>query len=220
MFLAAVARQQICAGAKPRGRSRGRGTRNFFTLPTLGGFSLQKQYRDTLVFPFSREQVFQVVADVDRYSEFVPMCVGSKVLPGSLRTDHQVLSMNPETQRAEPISRRCMQAELVVGYPPFNERYTSSVELEHPWRIVATAAPGSAMFKHMRTVWEFAENRPRQGEAPANPFILPASTLVSFSIEFEFASLVHAQTASLMFDHMAKRNLAAYLGRCQHLHGR
>ncbi|KAJ2454245.1 hypothetical protein GGI03_006588, partial [Coemansia sp. RSA 2337] len=90
----------------------GTGARTFFTLPTLGGLSLQKQYRDSLVFPFSREQVFQVVSDVDRYCEFVPMCVGSKVLRDSLRTD-RVLSMKPETQRAEPISRRCVQAELV-----------------------------------------------------------------------------------------------------------
>ncbi|KAJ2490788.1 Coenzyme Q-binding protein coq10a, mitochondrial [Coemansia sp. RSA 2050] len=219
MFLVIV-RRLVCASAKPRGRGGGRGARYFFTLPTLGGLSLRKQHQDSLVFPYSREQVFQVVADVDKYSEFVPMCVGSKVLPGSLRTDHQVLSMNPETRRAEPISRRCMQAELVVGYPPFNERYTSSVELEHPWRIVATATPGGAMFKHMRTVWEFVEKKPKQGEAPVSPFVLSANTLVLFSIEFEFASLVHAQTASLVFDHMAKRNLAAYLGRCQHLHGR
>ncbi|KAJ1905437.1 Coenzyme Q-binding protein coq10a, mitochondrial [Coemansia sp. RSA 922] len=200
----------------------GTGARTFFTLPTLGGLSLQKQYRDSLVFPFSCEQVFQVVSDVDRYCEFVPMCVGSKVLRDSLRTD-RVLSMKPETQRAEPISRRCVQAELVVGYPPFNERYTSNVELDHPWRIVATATPGGAMFKHMRTVWEFVEKRPKQGDAPVSPFILStssASTLVSFSIEFEFASLVHAHTASLVFDQMAKRNLAAYLGRCQQLYGK
>ncbi|KAJ2876937.1 Coenzyme Q-binding protein coq10a, mitochondrial [Coemansia aciculifera] len=216
-----VLRRLACTGA----RSRGRDARTFFTLPTLGGLSLQKQYRDSLAFPFSREQVFQVVSDVDRYCEFVPMCVGSKVLQDSLRTDH-VLSMNPETHRAESISRRCVQAELVVGYPPFNERYTSSVELDHPWRIVATATPGGAMFKHMKTVWEFIERTPKQGEAPVSPFILstssaPAlSTLVSFSIEFEFASLVHAHTASLVFDKMAKRNLAAYLDRCQQLYGK
>ncbi|KAJ2263247.1 hypothetical protein GGI01_000886 [Coemansia sp. RSA 376] len=79
------------------------------------------------------------------------------------------------------------------------------------------------MFKHMRTVWEFVEKRPKQGDAPVSPFILStssASTLVSFSIEFEFASLVHAHTASLVFDQMAKRNLAAYLGRCQQLYGK
>ncbi|KAJ2814565.1 Coenzyme Q-binding protein coq10a, mitochondrial, partial [Coemansia furcata] len=198
---------------------RGRDARNFFTLPTLEGLSLQKQYRDSLVFPFSREQVFQVVADVEKYCEFVPMCVGSKVLQESQRMDY-VLSVNPETRRSESISRQCMQAELVVGYPPFNERYTSSVELHHPWRIVATATPGGAMFKHMKTVWEFTERWSRRGEAPISPFILSAtsageasSTMVSFSIEFEFASLVHAHTASLVFNQMAKRNLTAYLGR-------
>ncbi|KAJ2742866.1 Coenzyme Q-binding protein coq10a, mitochondrial [Coemansia sp. BCRC 34301] len=194
-------------GARP-----GCGARSFLTLV---GSSSQKQYRDSMVFPFSREQVFQVVADIDKYCEFVPLCVGSKVLHDTLR-------------HADSISGQCVQAELLVGYPPFNERYISTVELDHPRRIVAMAAPGSSMFKHMRTVWGFSEHDPRPYGTPVSPFIqargssgvAAPGTLVSFSIEFEFASLLHAHTASLVFDRMAKRNLEAYLGRCQQLYGK
>ncbi|KAJ2584825.1 Coenzyme Q-binding protein coq10a, mitochondrial [Coemansia sp. RSA 1836] len=187
------------------GASPSCGLRSFLSLR---GSSPRKQYRDSLVFPFSREQVFQVVADIGRYHEFVPMCVGSKVLRGDAH------------MHTESIGHRCVQAELVVGYPPFNERYTSTVELDHPRRIVATAAPGGGMFKHMRTVWEFIEQTSQPHGAPVSPFIRAGGTLVSFSIDFEFASLVHAHTASLVFDRMAKRNLAAYLDRCRQLYGR
>ncbi|KAJ1999686.1 Coenzyme Q-binding protein coq10a, mitochondrial, partial [Coemansia thaxteri] len=91
--------------------------------------SLRKRYKDSLVFPFSREQVFDVVADIDNYRAFVPMCTDSRVLVGSERTK-KADSINPATLRAEIIERRCIQAELAVGYPPFSERYTSVVELD------------------------------------------------------------------------------------------
>ncbi|KAJ2889532.1 Coenzyme Q-binding protein coq10a, mitochondrial, partial [Coemansia aciculifera] len=126
--------------------------RSFFSL---GSSPPLKQYRDSLIFPFSREQVFRVVADIDKYHEFVPMCVGSKVL-------HNTRWHSDD----EDAGHQCVHAELVVGYPPFNERYTSTVELDHPRRIVATAAPGGSMFKHMKTVWEFTEQRAIQGDAP------------------------------------------------------
>ncbi|KAJ1732598.1 Coenzyme Q-binding protein coq10a, mitochondrial [Coemansia biformis] len=170
-------------------------------------------FHESLVFPYGREQVFDVVSDIDRYSEFVPLCKGSTVFHA--------------TRKDGPAGWQSVQAELVVGYPPFHERYTSDVVLERPRRIVATAVSAGRVFRYMRTVWEFADAAKDAAGSPVSPFIRErtsgpgagASTRVSFCIEYEFVSALHAHAASLAFDRMARSTLAAYLARCRELYG-
>ncbi|KAJ2659989.1 Coenzyme Q-binding protein coq10a, mitochondrial [Coemansia sp. RSA 1200] len=189
MFSRAVSVARIC----------GRRQRGFISLPPFGlGSSQGQRYKDAQVFPYTKEQVFDVVADVERYSEFVPMCMGSRVVDGTRRTEKGVVEGITD--------RETVEAELVVGYPPFRECYMSQVTLERPWRIVATAVPNDSIFKHMKTVWEFVEETQVQ-------------TLVRFGIEYEFVSVLHAQAASLVFERMASSNLVAYLARCRKIYG-
>ncbi|KAJ2786172.1 Coenzyme Q-binding protein coq10a, mitochondrial [Coemansia javaensis] len=174
--------------------------------------STAQRFQESRVFPYSAAQVFDLVADVGRYSEFVPMCTGSTVFHDTWRT-------------GAAGGRRSVRAELAVGYAPFRERYTSVVELDRPRRITATATPGG-VFTHMRTVWDFAD-APPPGPA-ASPFARPSATAasaasatrVSFAIEYQFASALHAAVAGPVFSTMAQSILAAYLARCQALYGR
>lgn len=55
---------------------------------------------------FTPEQLYSVVADVDRYQQFLPWCTKSRVLQGRSGD---------------------FQAELEIGFPPLVERYTSEV---------------------------------------------------------------------------------------------
>jgi hypothetical protein len=80
--------------------------RTFFSFPTPGR-SLVKSHTETRVVPFSCSEMFDVVADVDRYSEFLPFCVESRVLR---RPNDNV-----------------MEAALRVGFNIFTESYTSRV---------------------------------------------------------------------------------------------
>ena len=57
-----------------RGRAPGRG---FLSMLQPKSQSLVEEK----VVPFTPEQFFEVVADVDRYGDFVPYCKGSKVSP-------------------------------------------------------------------------------------------------------------------------------------------
>ncbi|KAI8322439.1 hypothetical protein GQ54DRAFT_297353 [Martensiomyces pterosporus] len=180
--------------------------------------STRRQYQEECLFPYTPEQVFSVVADVDRYKEFVPVCVESTVLHNTLRTD-RIDSRMPDTNITKKLDRKTVSAELVVGYPPFREKYMSIVAMERPWRVVATAAPGGGMFKHMRTVWEFIDQSKVPRGGPINPLMRKVGTLVKFDIDFEFSSILHAQAASVAFDRMARASLMAYLGRCKKLYG-
>ena len=69
--------------------------------------ALVKSHTETRVVPFSCSEMFDVVADVERYSDFLPFCVESRVLR---RPNENV-----------------MEAALRVGFNIFTESYTSRV---------------------------------------------------------------------------------------------
>jgi coenzyme Q-binding protein COQ10 len=82
------------------------------------------------------EDLFAVVADVDRYQEFVPFCAGSRVLR---RTSHTRF-----------------EAELEIGFRLFNERYVSDVSLVPGESVTAEAVrtPGG-LFERLVSTWRF-----------------------------------------------------------------
>lgn len=70
--------------------------------------------RETRVMPYSREQMFDLVADVGRYKEFLPWVVATRV-----RSDN-------ETE---------MTADMVVGFKNLRESFTSKVSKQRPEMI-------------------------------------------------------------------------------------
>lgn len=78
----------------------------FFLFPSTSR-SLVKSHSEKRVVPFTCNEMFDVVADVARYSDFLPFCVESRVL----RTPND----------------NVMEAALRVGFKIFTESYTSRV---------------------------------------------------------------------------------------------
>ena len=91
--------------------------------------------------------------------------------------------------------------------PPFPSSYTSCVTLTPPSSVLTTAS-GSSLFRHLDCRWRFSE-----GPLPAR------TTWVSFSVSFEFRSAVHRHLASVFFDDVVRRMVAAFEGRCAELYG-
>jgi coenzyme Q-binding protein COQ10 len=85
------------------------------------------------VLPFTPEQLFALVADIERYPEFLPWCVGARIR--ERRPDLVV-------------------ADLVIGFRMFRERFTSRVALDPPRRIDVTYAEGP--FRHLTNHWDFS----------------------------------------------------------------
>uniref|UniRef100_A0AAV1UX68 EF-hand domain-containing protein n=1 Tax=Peronospora matthiolae TaxID=2874970 RepID=A0AAV1UX68_9STRA len=96
--------------------------------------ALVKSHTETRVVPFSCSEMFDVVADVERYSDFLPFCVESRVLR---RPNENV-----------------MEAALRVGFNIFTESYTSRVLMIRPNKI-ATKAIDSPTFKRIESEWMF-----------------------------------------------------------------
>lgn len=92
-----------------------------------------KHFEEDRVIGYTPEQVFDVVAGVDLYEDFVPWCQKSKVL---WRTDDR------------------MDAELEIGFKLFVERYVSHVELKAP-RLIKTTVSQSNLFDFLNNEWHF-----------------------------------------------------------------
>ncbi|ARJ65351.1 ubiquinone-binding protein [Magnetospirillum sp. ME-1] len=84
------------------------------------------------ILPYTPEQLFDLVADVARYPEFLPWCVASRIRS----RDGDVFF-----------------ADLVIGFKMVRERFTSKVTLSRPNRVDVTYTEGP--FKHLNNHWIF-----------------------------------------------------------------
>ena len=82
--------------------------------------------------PYSAEQLFDLVADVERYPEFLPWCLGARV----------------RERKANLIV-----ADLLIGYRMVRERFTSRVTLDRARRIDVSYSDGP--FRYLNNHWEF-----------------------------------------------------------------
>ena len=89
-------------------------------------------FSDRMVVPYRPEQLFDLVADVDKYPQFLPWCSAAKVR--SHEGDEMV-------------------ADLTIRFGPFSESFTSRVTLEKPGRIRARYENGP--FKYLNNQWVF-----------------------------------------------------------------
>jgi coenzyme Q-binding protein COQ10 len=83
--------------------------------------------------PYTPEQLFELVADVDKYPRFLPWCVAARV-----------------HHRAESH----VKADLTIGFGPFRESFTSLVTLDRPTRVTVKYETGP--FRYLNNQWNFA----------------------------------------------------------------
>jgi coenzyme Q-binding protein COQ10 len=82
--------------------------------------------------PYTPEQMFDLVADVGRYHDFLPWCAASKV------------RSHTETE---------LVADLTIGFGPFRESFTSRVALDRPRMVKVQYENGP--FRYLNNTWSF-----------------------------------------------------------------
>ncbi|KAJ1909419.1 hypothetical protein IWQ60_011179 [Tieghemiomyces parasiticus] len=171
-------------------------------LPDPAKLTRPQEYTEQQILPFSPAQVYKVVADVDRYSAFVPWCARSAY---HRRPTATIRPCSVPEAKGVSVRHIVDQADLEVGFQAFKERYTSIVTQEEPWRVEAVSRQ-SDLFRLLRTNWEFVPY----------PLAKPDSQrcLVRFSIQFQFNSPIYAQVSGLFFDQVCKQMVNAFKQRC------
>ena len=86
--------------------------------------------------PYGRDRVFDLVADVERYPEFLPWCLACRI-----------------KRRESPI---VFTADLIIGFKMIRERFTSRVALYRPDRIDVNYQDGP--FRYLNNHWSFVES--------------------------------------------------------------
>src|SRR5215475_13696654 len=89
-------------------------------------------HRERRSLPYEPAALFDLVADIERYPEFLPWCVACRVK----RRDGNVIL-----------------GELMVGFKVFRETFTSRVTLHRPERIEVQYIDGP--FKYLTNTWRF-----------------------------------------------------------------
>ena len=92
------------------------------------------RHSETKHLPYSREQMFDLVADVASYDKFLPWVSAVRVRSSS------------ETETV---------ADLIVGFNAFKERFTSRVAKQRPTRILVDYIEGP--LKYLKNEWRFED---------------------------------------------------------------
>lgn len=82
--------------------------------------------------PYTPQQMFDLVVDVDKYPEFLPWCLSAKIWK---REDN------------------VLYADLIIGYGVVKERFTSKVSFTAPSHIHVEYLKGP--MKHLSNHWKF-----------------------------------------------------------------
>ena len=140
--------------------------------------------------PHSPERMFALVADVERYPEFVPFCERLTV----------------RGRRDDEGTRTTLVADMTIGYKLVRETFTSKVTLDRDaLEIRADYLEGP--FRSMENSWTF------------RPTSEPGCE-VCFDIAYEFRSRTLAMLMGAMFDRAFRMFVHAFETRADALYGR
>lgn len=143
--------------------------------------------------PYTPEQLFELVRDVEKYPEFLPWCQGIRL------------------RKREPAgdgAGELLLADMVIGFKVFRERFTSRV-LSTPGdganapRIDVTYTEGP--FKYLNNHWVF--NRVTGG------------TEIDFFVDFAFNSRILEKAIGLVFNEAVQKMVSAFETRAKRIYG-
>jgi len=138
----------------------------------------------------SASQMFDLVADVERYPEFVPLCHSLKI----------------RQRKAKPNNTEIVVADMTVSFKLVRESFTSEVVLDRPNLKIAV--------RYLRGPFSSLENRwtfEPQGETACD---------VGFFLSYEFKSRMLAMLMGAMFDAAFARFSAAFEKRADAVYGK
>tara|TARA_Y100000588_G_scaffold201434_1_gene215044 strand:- start:631 stop:1146 length:516 start_codon:yes stop_codon:yes gene_type:complete len=141
------------------------------------------------IVPYRADQMFDLVADIASYPEFLPWCSAARIRS---REGNMVL------------------ADLIIGFKMIRERFTSRVELlppdgDKPAAINVEYLDGP--LKSLRNKWQFTPTPDGQ------------ACEIDFFVDFEFRSKMLQKLASLFFSEVISRMVVAFEDRAQTLYG-
>ncbi|TCM84942.1 type II toxin-antitoxin system RatA family toxin [Rhodovulum steppense] len=139
--------------------------------------------------PYSAQQMYDLVADVASYPEFLPWTAAARIRKRTDFGDHEL-----------------MEADLVISFKVFRERFGSRVTLWPSLHRIDTEYLDGP-FKYLKSYWHFedvAEDRCK----------------VEFFVDFEFKNRVLQGVIGAVFNEAMLRIVRAFEARAEDLYGK
>ena len=140
--------------------------------------------------PFTPQQMYVLVGDIESYPEFVPLCQSLRV---------RTRSVDAET------GSTTLVADMTVAYKMIRETFTSRVIMD-PGPLTVLVEYVDGPFRHMQNRWRF--------EAIAG-----GGCNVEFDIAYEFRSRMLGMLMGAMFDTAFRRFAEAFEQRARAVYG-
>ena len=123
-----------------------------------------------------KEQLIDLVLDIEKYPQFVPFCVGAKVY-----------------EKKEKDNLLLIIADLTIGKGPFKDTYKSDVKYNKKENsIFVTNLDGP--LKHLKNMWHFKEENN----------VTEISFEVDFELKNEFLNIVMTKSFQFALDKIAE----------------
>lgn len=146
-------------------------------------------HREKRVLPYTAQQVYDLVADVARYPEFLPWTAAARI----------------RSRTPRPDGSEVMEADLVISFKVFRERFGSRVTLWPAEKRIDTEYL-EGPFKFMRSNWAIRD--------------LPEGGCeVEFFVDFEFRNAILQRLIGVVFDEAMRRVVRAFEARAAVLYG-
>jgi coenzyme Q-binding protein COQ10 len=152
------------------------------------------RFETTRTVRHSPQTMFNLVADIERYPEFVPMCE-------SLRIRRRL---------TDERGRESLLADMAIGYKVIRETFTTKVTLDpgegsrdEPARILVSYIDGP--FRHLENRWSFLPRLEGEG------------TDIRFFIDYEFRSRTFQLLAGAVFERVFRTMAEAFEARADQL---
>ena len=145
-------------------------------------------HSETRHLPYTAQQMYDLVADVESYPKFLPWTAAARVRRVTQQQD----------------GTRVMDADLVISFKVFRERFGSRVVLHPDIRKIDTEYLDGP-FKHMISHWQFTDR--------------DNGCDVAFDVDFAFRNRLLQSAAELFFYEAMKRIVRAFEERAKVLYG-
>ena len=139
----------------------------------------------------SAAEMFALVADIERYPEFVPLCRGLKV----------------RRREQSAAGLETLIADMEIGYKAIRETFTSRVALD-PASLKIRVEYVDGPFSQLENIWSFRDGSEGGGST------------VEFFIAYEFRSRLLAVVMGSVFDAAFRKFSAAFEARADEIYGR
>ena len=98
------------------------------------------KHHETRTLPYSADQMYALVADVESYPGFIPWISAARI-----------------TSRTDQGTSEVLEADLIISFKVFRESFRSRVVLKPEDNRIDTAYLDGP-FKHMESTWQFRDN--------------------------------------------------------------